>query len=270
MPSRLPKGRPVRGDPECAHRGPPREWWQRFFESPDSIPLSYFPSERETAAEVEGVETLLRLTHEDEVLDACCGMGRHLVPLRSQGFRVVGLDYSQMMLRKARETAARAGVRCHLVRADASRLPFPSGCFTKVMNLFNSFGYSMSDEDNLRVLQESSRCLTDGGELLLETRNKLYQLAGLPTTFSVRLPGGRRLQLSSFYDRRGRRLTSEWSAPGDHEAPVYCASIRLYEVAELKAMLDASGLRLVGLYGNYRGHPFRRANRQLILHARKA
>ncbi|MFQ6098186.1 MAG: class I SAM-dependent methyltransferase, partial [Armatimonadota bacterium] len=247
-----------------------REWWQRFFESPDSIPLSYFPSDRETDAEVAGICSLLQLTRQDRVLDVCCGMGRHLVRLRARGYDVVGLDYSNMMLRRAAAAAATWNVACRLVRGDAARLPFRSGSFAKVVNLFNSFGYCLSDEDNERVIREASRCLVRGGDFLLETRNKSYQLAGLPMRCAVRLPNGRRYQHYSHYDRKRRRLNTEWTEDDASGRLVHAASVRLYEMAELKRILEEAGLRLVRVFGNYHGDPFQRHNRQLILLARKA
>jgi len=68
------------------------DWWRRFFESSDSLELSYFPDHRETAREIQGLQRLLRLTREDLIADICCGYGRHLIPLVNLGYRVVGLD----------------------------------------------------------------------------------------------------------------------------------------------------------------------------------
>jgi ubiquinone/menaquinone biosynthesis C-methylase UbiE len=245
------------------------EWWERFFESPDSVRWSYVPAEPETEREVAGVRRLLRLKPSDRILDVCCGMGRHAVALGALGYGVVGIDRSAMMVSMATETASSMGAGCWFVRADAGRLPFGQR-FTKVLNLFNSFGYCETDEGNLRILAETARCLEPGGELLLETRNKARQLLALPYGRYERLTGGHRVRLRCYYDATRRRLNSEWTDADDEDVLHHFASIRLYDLDELKSMLSAAGLRIAGIYGDYDGTPFDQRHRQLILLCRRA
>src|SRR6056297_483677 len=91
-------------------------WWRRFFESPDSLPLSCFPEPKTTAAEVKGIETLLDLRQEMVLADICCGYGRHALPLTMRGYEVVGLDISEMMLHVGGYRAEREGVLLPRVR----------------------------------------------------------------------------------------------------------------------------------------------------------
>jgi SAM-dependent methyltransferase len=241
------------------------EWWERFFESPDSIALSYFPSTPETQRELDGIRRILRLKAADRILDACCGMGRHAVPLALDGCRVVGVDRSGMMVGMAAETARRAGARCQFVRADAGRLPFPTRHFTKVLNLFNSFGYCETDGGNTRVLAEAARCLRTGGTLLLETRNKPQQLVAVPYSRFETLPGGRHVRLYCYYDATRRRLNSEWTDADDDDVLHHFASIRLYDLDEITSMLASVGLRVAHVYGDYDGACFERWHWKVIL-----
>jgi len=245
------------------------EWWERFFESPDSIQLSYFPSTPETQRELEGIRRLLQPGASDRVLDACCGMGRHAVPLAATGCHIVGVDRSAMMVGMATEAARQAGAMCHFVRADAGWLPFAGEQFTKALNLFNSFGYCETDTGNVRVLAEAARCLQPGGEFLLETRNKLQQLVAVPYGRYERLAGGRRVRLHCYYDAARRRLNSEWTDADDEDVLHHFASIRLYDLDEITGMLTGVGLRVVGVYGDYDGAAFERWHWKLILLCRK-
>ncbi|MGD8239261.1 MAG: class I SAM-dependent methyltransferase [Armatimonadota bacterium] len=246
------------------------EWWERFFESPDSIPLSYFPSTPETQRELDGIRRLLQPRPSDRILDACCGMGRHAVPLAAGGCRLVGVDRSHMMVGMATEAARQAGAACRFIQADAGRLPFPSGHFTKVLNLFNSFGYCETDEGNIRVLAETARCLQPGGTFLLETRNKLQQLVAVPYTRCERLPGGRRVRLRCYYDAARRRLNSEWTDAQDEDILHHFASIRLYDLDEITGMLNSVGLHVVTTYGEYDGAAFDRWHWKLVLLCHKS
>ncbi|HEY3398102.1 MAG TPA: class I SAM-dependent methyltransferase [Armatimonadota bacterium] len=246
----------------------PENWWQEFFESPDSIPLSFFPSEKETDAEIAGLLEMLALRGPERVADICCGGGRHVLRLRAQGYQVVGLDISRMMLLRAQREAGRRA--CPLVRGDARYLPFRSGSLEVVLNLFNSFGYCETDAENEAVFQEAARCLAPGGQFLLETRNPQYQILFAPVRQTVAASRGRKLVVGWRYDRETHRLSSEWRSGSNLEEVVYRASLRLYQVEELQAMAARAGLEEVGIYGGYGGEPFTGWERLLVYHGRKA
>jgi len=140
-------------NPPSSHK--PIGWWEKFFTSPDCLPLSFFPDERETAAEVVGLERLLDLRPGRRVADICCGAGRHLLPLVRRGHAVTGLDISPWLLARARRGASKLGLTARLVLGDARCLPFPAGAFEVAMNLFNSFGYCETDEENEQIISEN-------------------------------------------------------------------------------------------------------------------
>jgi len=250
------------------HHPFPDRWWIRFFESPDSLPLSFFPTPAETEAEVEGLLRLLDLPPGSRLADVCCGAGRHLVRLLQRGYRAVGVDVSAMMLGLARREAQTRSLRAPLVRADARSLPFRAACFDAVLNLFNSFGYCETDEENEQVLREAARVLRPGGQFLLETRNPQYQILFAPVRQRVRAADGSFLVVSWRYDRQGRRLHSEWRRPRTGRV-VYRASMRLYQLEELRALLSRAGLEETGLFSGYAGEPFDGWERVVLWRGRK-
>ena len=99
------------------------------------------------------VHRVLQLRSDAEVLDLCCGHGRHAVILALTGLRVTGLDLSEAYLERAEAIAASAGVDLPLVRSDMRELPF-EGRFDAVINIFTSFGYLNSDEEDQKVLHQ--------------------------------------------------------------------------------------------------------------------
>ncbi len=245
------------------------DWWRRFFESSDSLELSYFPDHRETAREVAGLRTLLGLSPDDLIADVCCGYGRHLIPLVNQGFRVIGLDASEMMIDDGRRLLREAGLHAPLVRGDAAHLPYADGSFDVVMNLFNSFGYFIDEGQNVRVLTEFARVLKPGGRLFLDTRNREFQILYAPYCQPVTTADGQDLVMRCKYRRDKKRMESRWSLPHDPEAVVHEASIRLYGLDELKELLAAAGFEELGVYGTYQGDPFEGFRRQLLYVGRK-
>lgn len=243
-------------------------WWRSFFESADSIPLSFFPGEEETAEQVEGTISLLDLRPGEAVADICCGMGRHAIPLAERGLEVCGLDASEMMLEIARELAGDVG-DLHLVRGDASRLPFAAGSFDAMLNLFNSFGYFLDERQDVAVLEETVRCLKPGGRFLLETRNRSYQILYAPYYQEVIRADGSAAIIRCTYDRQRHRLTSRWTDPERPDRTLHEASIRLYGLDELRELFERVGLEIDGVFSEYDGRPFEGWERMLIASAHR-
>ena len=104
------------------------------------------------------------------VLDAGCGVGRHLLPLLAAGFRVWGVDCDARVLEigKARlANSAPPAVASNLVQADLNRLPFTYGSFDLVVsvNVINH-GDAATFRDYCRELD---RVLKTGGHLFIYT-----------------------------------------------------------------------------------------------------
>ena len=247
---------------------PPDSWWREFFTHERSLALAQFPDSSQTDREVAGLIAMLALAPQQRIADICCGYGRHLVRLTSHGYAVLGMDISPMMLRRAQAQLARAGIETPLVQADARELPFADSSLDVVLNLFNSFGYCASDEDNQQILNETARVLRGGGKLFLDTRNAQHQILFAPTRLLMPVGDGTKLILKCTYDRQTHRLISEWRYAVDGPV-VHHASIRLYVLQELNEMIAAAGLHRLALYANYGGTAFSGYQRQLLYVAQK-
>ena len=91
----------------------------------------------------------------DRVLDVCCGTGDLALASAAAGAHVVGLDFSERMLARAR---AKSG-DVEWVRGDAAALPFADGEFGAV-----TVGFGIRNlEDMERGLAEIARVLEPGG-----------------------------------------------------------------------------------------------------------
>jgi len=113
-------------------------WFKSFFgEDYFEIYRDAFPAEH-TAAQVDGIVSLLGLDTGARVLDLACGHGRHAILLAKRGFDVTGYDLSEVFLARARADAEAEGVTARWVRGDMRELPF-DGEFHAVINIFTAF-----------------------------------------------------------------------------------------------------------------------------------
>jgi demethylmenaquinone methyltransferase / 2-methoxy-6-polyprenyl-1,4-benzoquinol methylase len=93
----------------------------------------------------------------DRVLDACCGTGDLALAGRTAGGEVVGLDFSERMLERARRKSA----AIEWVRGDLLALPFPEGGFDAA-----TVGFGIRNVPELEAgLGELARVLRPGGRL---------------------------------------------------------------------------------------------------------
>jgi demethylmenaquinone methyltransferase/2-methoxy-6-polyprenyl-1,4-benzoquinol methylase len=95
----------------------------------------------------------------DRVLDACCGTGDLALAARAAGAEVVGLDFSERMLERARRKAPEV----EWVQGDALALPFPDASFDAA-----TVGFGVRNLADLEGgLAELRRVLRPGGRLAI-------------------------------------------------------------------------------------------------------
>ena len=93
----------------------------------------------------------------DRVLDACCGTGDLAVAAERRGGRVVGLDFSERMLERARRKSG----AIEWVQGDALALPFGDGEFDAA-----TVGFGVRNLADLEAgLRELARVVRPGGKL---------------------------------------------------------------------------------------------------------
>jgi SAM-dependent methyltransferase len=156
----------------------------------------YMFDEKRLGQAEEQVEQLITLAGVagGSVLDLCCGPGRHSAALARKGFAVTAVDRSPFLLSKARERAA--GLPIEFVEADMREFVRPAA-FDLVVNLFTSFGYLDTREQDLGVLQNIRASLKSGGRLVIDIFGK-EQMA---------TPGSARTHWNEHADARLRSRT---------------------------------------------------------------
>jgi ubiquinone/menaquinone biosynthesis C-methylase UbiE len=227
----------------------PSEAWDAFFN--DFYLRAYAERERQDEAERQALAaaTLAKCPDGGDLLDVPCGFARHALPLARAGFRVVGVDRSEVLLSEARRRAA--GERWpKLVRADYRELPFADESFDAALNLFTSLGY-LGDEDDTRVLAEIRRVLRPGGRLVIETLHR-DALVSRYRERDWRLLGEGRLLLeqSTFDPQSGVSQGTQTVIESNGERESRSFSVRVYAATELVGMLDRAGFTEAKCYGS--------------------
>lgn len=237
------------------------DWYAGAFDA--LYPIVYSRRTIETAApEAQFAARQTALCAADTLLDLCCGNGRHLAHLASRGRRCFGLDYSDALLRMARCSVPDA---TRLVRGDMRAFPF-APVFDVITNFFTSFGYFTKDNDNQRVLHEMGRVLKPGGRFFLDYLNPPNVRHSLvPGT--VREEGPYTIAEERWIDSQQNRVNKKTTVL---LSGVFMASsgesVKLYEEADMRTMLNAAGLEVDAIFGDYTGDsPFEYSPRRIYV-----
>jgi SAM-dependent methyltransferase len=133
---------------------PSRERWNRRWAG-ERAHASTAPSEL-LIAEAEALSP-------GRALDVACGAGRNAVWLARRGWRVTGVDFSDVALRAARELAASSGVEVEWIEADAVTWIPPRRAYDLVTVMY----LQLPAEERRAALGHAADAVRPGGTLLV-------------------------------------------------------------------------------------------------------
>ncbi|NQX69307.1 methyltransferase domain-containing protein [Paenibacillus alba] len=201
--------------------------------------------------EVKKMIDWLDLPQGAQVLDLCCGMGRHSMALTEFGYEVTGVDLSEVLLNEALKLDETKQVTW--LRGDMREVPIERQ-FDAVVNLFTSFGYFDENEQNEKVIGEVQRLLKKGGRFIIDFLNPVYIQANLVPQ-SERMEGDLFIREARAIEEgcvRKRIVISQKDTADRH----YLEQIKLYDRTAFEAMLEKAGLHIDSVYGGYDGQPY--------------
>ena len=218
---------------------------------------------------------------EGPVLELGCGTGRVTLPLGRAGAKVVGIDLSEPMLKRARDRVRRTrlGRRVCLVRGDIRALPFPPQRFSLVAAPYGILQSLLRESDLNATLRAVRDVLTPGGRLVVElvadlaswqeyrgeTRLRGWRpgrKAHLTLVESVRQDRRKRITLfeQQFVERRGSATVRKR----------FSLAFRTLSVPQMTRRLEKAGLTVTSRLGSYDGAPWSPDAETWILVAERA
>lgn len=216
----------------------------------------------------EYVKELAGLKEGDSVLDAGCGLGRISLELALLGLKVTGVDIIQAELDAAAESALDEGVELELIKADLRTFSSDKK-FDCAINLYTSFGYCDTIDEDMMILKNIADSLRPGGTFILEcssresaikyfTKGEEFDRAGwhVKTEFSV--------------EGAWEGLRSRWILSDDSGKKVDHVFIqRLYSAPDLCRRILDCGFSSARVYGDFDLSPYDENLRTMIIVATK-
>ena len=159
-----------------------RKWWDDFAQRA----CNDYETDRGTTLRIEGLEQrnfaqymeAVEPRSTDHVLDAGCGTGINCSRLNLLVSRIVGIDLSSEMLKRAEQRIIREGLsNTCVLRGDVTQMQFTSESFDKV--ICTSVLQYLNNGECEAALQELVRVCRPGGRIILHVKNRtsLYGLS---------------------------------------------------------------------------------------------
>jgi D-alanine-D-alanine ligase len=227
------------------------DWWKHIFNA------NYLRTDGDvvndesiTHAEVDVFEQLLNLEKNANILDLCCGQGRHVMEFARRNYiNVNGFDRSHYLINRAKTQAKKEGLAITLKEGDARKLPYKNNQFDGVTVLGNSFGYFETQQDDELVLAEILRILKPQGKLLIDITDGDYMRSSFD-------PRSWEWIDKNYFVCRERSLSADNQRLVSREVITHVRkgvvadqfyAERLYNPGSLQAMLEGNGFSDVGL-----------------------
>lgn len=212
--------------------------------------------------EVEQILKITQLSPGSKVLDLCCGPGRHSIEFAAKGHIVTGVDRTRRFLDRARRTARAGDVEWVL---DDARIFVREGAFDLAVNLYTSFGYFESEEDDLLVASNVAKSLRPGGQFVIQTQGKEV----IAKSF-VERTWGEHGDITLLQERRLHSnftaIENRWTLQRAGQSREIGFVVRLYAATEMRVLLRRAGFSEVRFFGSLEGAPYdHTANRMIVL-----
>lgn len=152
-----------------------KQWYEELFEN-YGIKYDNECFTKGTVGECNFIEKEIGYKKEAKILDIGCGTGRHSIELAGRGYKIVGIDLSESLLKRAKEKASSKGLKIVFQKHDARNLTFSNEFDMAIMLCEGAFSLMETDEMNFQILRNAANALKPGGKLIFNALNALFPL----------------------------------------------------------------------------------------------
>jgi SAM-dependent methyltransferase len=232
-------------------------WFASWFDTPYYHILYKDRNYREAQIFMDNLTHYLNLPEKATILDLACGKGRHSIYLSQLGFNVLGADLSENSIAEAKKnTNTNLSFTVHDMR-----LPFEEK-FDAIFNLFTSFGYFESDEDNLTTLIAIKQSLSEYGFAVIDFMNVNNVIPNLVAEETKTIDD------ITFHIKRyvnDNHIYKEISFENKGEKFHYTEKVQALTLPDFQLMMEQAGIYLLDIFGDYKLKKFHKTESERLI-----
>jgi len=143
------------------------EWFKDWFNTSYYHTLYKNRDDKEAERFIKNLVNFTKMPLNSKILDLACGKGRHSITLNKLGMNVIGVDLSEESIAHASQfSTSNLSFEVHDMRD-----PILNHKFEVVFNLFTSFGYFDSQDENTKVIDSIYNAIQQNGMLIIDFMN---------------------------------------------------------------------------------------------------
>lgn len=221
-----------------------KNWYASWFDTPYYHILYKDRDYAEAQHFMDNLTQYLNLPENAKILDLACGKGRHSIYLNSLGYNVTGADLSENSIKEASQFSNETlHFKVHDMRETCEEK------YDAIFNLFTSFGYFESDDDNLTTLKAIHNSLDETGFACIDFMNVDYVIENLVPE-EIKTVEGIDFHIKRYV--KDNHIFKEIDFEADGEKHHYTEKVQALRLEDFEKMMDEAGIYLLDVFGNYK------------------
>jgi SAM-dependent methyltransferase len=236
----------------------PNNWFENWFDTLYYHLLYHKRDEGEAAKFIDALVNYLKPNKEAHFLDLACGKGRHSIYLNKKGFQVTGLDLSHNSIKEAKKNQSDT---LKFMEHDM-RHPLGHLKFDFILNLFTSFGYFETLEDDVKVIKNVKKSLFPDGIFVLDYFNIKKNELVIEGNYTKIVD-----DIKFDIDKKivDDKIIKKINVSHQGQIHSFVEQVRIYNLPQFKQILSNEGLTLMHAFGNYKLEPFNETNSERLI-----
>jgi SAM-dependent methyltransferase len=232
-------------------------WFSTWFDSPYYHILYKNRNEEEAQVFMDNVTHYLNMPENGTILDLACGKGRHSIYLNKLGYQVTGVDLSENSIAVANESSNESlRFKTHDMREPMNET------YDAVFNLFTSFGYFDTYEDNIKTLKAIKDSINEYGFGVIDFFNADFIIENLVAEETKEIDGIT-FNIKRFVENK--KIIKEIRFEDKGETYNFTEKVSAFTLSDFESMMEEAGIFLLEIFGDYKLRKFYKTQSERLI-----
>lgn len=224
-------------------------WFEEWFNSPYYHVLYQHRDEKEAEVFINNLLDNLEIPQDAHLLDLPCGKGRHALFLSQHGYEVTGADLAPESIALANKMSHE---KLHFIVHDMREV-IQHKHYDAIFNLFTSFGYFDTFDENAKVLHAAYQMLKNNGIMVIDFMNAAKVAKQLISAETKTLNG---ISFDIKREIANNRINKNIRFIAAGNVYEYQETVAIIKQEDFLAYFEATGFEVIRQYGNYQLTPY--------------
>ena len=219
-------------------------WFSTWFDTPYYHILYKNRNDKEAQGFMDNITEYLNMPENGTILDLACGKGRHSFYLNKLGYQVTGVDLSENSIAIANQSSNDTlQFKTHDMREPMNET------YDAVFNLFTSFGYFDTHEDNIKTLRAIKASINEFGFGVIDFFNADFIIENLVAEETKEIDGIT-FNIKRFVENK--KIIKEIRFSDNGETYFFKEKVAAFTLADFEVMMEEAGIYLLEIFGDYK------------------